>query len=70
MVEEVAEPLVDGAEDRRLQEAELIFYDQEPDGTSALGGGTLEDLEEPGGTCPRTVGEILYLLARGDAELS
>ena len=69
MVQEVAVLLVDGSEDRRLQESPLVLDEEKPDGPAALRGRTLEAFEESRCTGPGSVGEPLNLLARRDAEV-
>src|SRR5215213_3013524 len=46
VVQDVAAPLVDGAEDRRLEQAPLVFDQQEVHAVSALRRGTLEAFDQ------------------------
>ncbi len=46
VVQDVAAPLLDGAEDRRLEQAPLVFDQQEVHAVSALGRGTLEAFDQ------------------------
>src|SRR5829696_4130843 len=46
VVQDVAAPLVDGAEDRRLEQAPFVFDQQEVHAVSALGRGALEAFDQ------------------------
>ena len=70
VVQDVAAPLVDGAEDRRLEQAPLVFDQQEVDAVSALRGWVLEAFDQArrAGTGP--VREVHDLHAGNDPQLS
>src|SRR5215203_39170 len=70
VVQDVATPLVDGAEDRRLQESPLVFDQQEVHAVPALGRGALEAFDQ---ACRAGVGAVRQLPdlhARNHPELS
>ena len=55
VVQDVAAPLVDGAEDRCLQQAPLVFDQQEVHAVSALSRGALEAFDQ---TCRTGAGAV------------
>src|SRR5215217_4809967 len=70
VVQDVAAPLVDGAEDRRLEQAPLVFDQQEVHTVPALRRGTLETFDQ---TCRAGAGTVRQLPdphARNHPELS
>src|SRR5215211_2638111 len=70
VMQDVAAPLVDGAEDRRLEQAPLVFDQQEVHTVPALRRGTLEAFDQ---TCRAGVGTVRQLSdphARNHPELS
>src|SRR5215208_205684 len=70
VVQDVAAPLVDGAEDRRLQQAPLVFNQQEVHAVSALGRGALEAFDQTRRAGAGAVRQLPYLHARNDPEFS
>src|SRR5919107_1585500 len=58
LVQDAAAPLVDGAEDGRLEQAPFVFDEQEVDAKSALGRGALEAFDQAGRAGPAAVGQL------------
>src|SRR5215211_6194641 len=70
VVQDVATPLVDGAEDRRLQESPLVFDQQEVHAVPALGRGALEAFDQACRAGGGAVRQLPDLHARNHPELS
>lgn len=68
VVEDIAVPLVDRAEDRRLQKAELVLYQKESHWPDALRRRALEVLHKSRRAGARPVSQPSYSSTRGDAE--
>src|SRR5215210_5570822 len=70
VVQDVAAPLVDGAEDRRLQQSPLVFDQQEVHTVSALGRGALEAFDQSRRAGAGAVRQLPDPHARNHPELS
>src|SRR5215218_5730752 len=70
VVQDVAALLVDGAEDRRLQQSPLVFDQQEVHSVPALGRGALEAFDQAGRAGVGAVRQLFDLHARNHPELS
>jgi len=68
MVKEVAIPLVDAPEERRLQEAPPVFYEQGSDRPAGLGGLCRHSSSSAARARARVRGEASLLLARCHSE--
>src|ERR671920_2076528 len=69
VVQDVAAPLVDRAEDRRLEQAPFVFDQQEVHAVSALGRGALEAFDQASRAGAGAVRQLPYPHARNHTEL-